>query len=86
MQRDAALGWLLFAVLVFAAGAVWYWQRARRGGLPLPPPVWALCQECDRYPAMLWCRVHQLRLCWGCLRKHDVVTECSYRPIPAPGR
>ena len=39
-----------------------------------------LCSSCNREPALLFCRVHVLRLCVNCFEKHDDGINCSYVP------
>jgi len=39
-----------------------------------------LCAACNREPARVFCRVHQLRLCMGCLETHDDGRNCLYVP------
>lgn len=39
-----------------------------------------LCASCNQEPALVFCRVHVLRLCLGCMEKHDDGAHCSYVP------
>ena len=39
-----------------------------------------LCASCNREPARVFCRVHQLRLCMNCVDAHDDGRNCLYVP------
>jgi len=80
-----ALGSALFAfgVLIVALGV---YLRARRiqaqfeSSAPKSKKTERLCSSCNQEPAVVFCRVHVLRLCLGCLDKHDDGANCSYVP------
>ncbi|HLJ25394.1 MAG TPA: B-box zinc finger protein [Candidatus Angelobacter sp.] len=80
-----AIGSACFAlgVLIIAAGL---YLQARRLQSQYQPSVSKvkktdrLCSSCNQEPAVLFCRVHVLRLCLNCLEKHDDGTNCSYVP------
>jgi|ERR1700694_5974521 len=39
-----------------------------------------MCSVCNQEIAQVFCRVHVLRLCPGCLEKHDDGRNCLYVP------
>jgi hypothetical protein len=39
-----------------------------------------ICSVCNQEPAQVFCRVHVLRLCSGCLERHDDGRNCLYVP------
>ena len=70
-------------VLIVAAGV--YLQARRIQSQYQTPLVKTkkterLCSQCNREPAMVFCRVHVLRLCVNCFDKHDDGANCSYVP------
>jgi hypothetical protein len=80
-----SMGSALFSVGILTAAAGVYWQ-ARRLQAQLPSSVSKpkktdrLCSSCNREPAVVFCRVHVLRLCLNCLDKHDDAKNCTYVP------
>jgi hypothetical protein len=69
--------------LIIATGV---YLQARRLQAQYEPPVSKnkkverLCSSCNRMPAVLFCRVHVLRLCSSCFEKHDDGIHCSFVP------
>jgi hypothetical protein len=79
-----SIGSALFSlgVLVAAAGIYIQARKLQRKYQPPEPKVKKtdkLCSSCSREPALVFCRVHVLRLCPECMDQHDD-KSCSYVP------
>lgn len=79
-----AVGSALFSlgVLVAAAGIYIQARKLQREYRPEESKIKKtdkLCSSCNREPALVFCRVHVLRLCPECMDQHDD-KSCSYVP------
>lgn len=77
-------GSALFSLGVLLAASGFYFQarnlrRAYQQELSKPKKTDRLCTLCNREPALVFCRVHVVRLCADCLEQHDD-KSCSYVP------
>lgn len=77
-------GSAVFSLGVLVAASGFYIQarnlrRALQPEVSKPKKTDKLCMLCNQEPALLFCRVHVLRLCPECLEHHDDKT-CSYVP------
>jgi hypothetical protein len=81
--RSVGSACFAIGVLIIATGV---YLQARRLQAQFEVPISKskkterLCSACNREPAIVFCRVHVLRLCLNCLEKHDDGTNCSYVP------
>ena len=80
-----SMGSALFSIGVLIAAGGLYWQARRlqpqtQSSGSKPKKTERLCSSCNREPAIVFCRVHVLRLCLNCLDKHDDGNNCSYVP------
>jgi len=81
-----AMGSALFSFgTLIAAGGVYWQARQIQARYQLPTAARnkkteRLCSSCNREPALVFCRVHQQRLCLACFDKHDDGINCSYVP------
>lgn len=79
---SAGSGVFSLGVLVVALGFYLQARNLRRAYQPEASRLKKtdkLCSLCNQEPALVFCRVHVLRLCPECLEKHDDKT-CSYVP------
>ena len=79
-----AMGSALFSlgVLVAAAGIYLQARKLQQKYQPVETKIKKtdkLCSSCNREPALVFCRVHVLRLCPECMEQHDD-KNCSYVP------
>ena len=79
-----AVGSALFSlgVLVAAVGIYFQARKLQQESQPPEPKIKKtdkLCNSCNREPALVFCRVHVLRLCPECMEQHDD-KNCSYVP------
>lgn len=77
-------GSALFSLGVLVAASGFYIQarnlrRAYQQEPSKPKKTEKLCNLCNSAPALVFCRVHVVRLCPDCLEQHDEKT-CSYVP------
>jgi len=86
-QTDAirAIGSAMFSlgVLIIAGGVYLHArqiQAQHRTPIVKTKKTERLCSQCNREPALVFCRVHVLRLCLSCFEKHDDGANCSYVP------
>ena len=80
-----SMGSALFSVGILMAAGGLYWQARRlqpqiQISASKPKKTERLCSSCNREPALVFCRVHILRLCLNCFDKHDDGANCSYVP------
>lgn len=79
---SAGSGVFSLGVLVVALGFYLQARNLRRAYQPEVSKLKKtdkLCSLCNQEPALVFCRVHVLRLCPECLEQHDDKT-CSYVP------
>jgi len=80
-----ASGLFSLGALIVALGFYLQARRLRAEVLPRQQQSSAkktdrLCASCNREPARVFCRVHQLRLCMNCVDAHDDGRNCLYVP------
>ncbi len=80
-----AIGSACFSVgvLIMAAGVYLQARHLQGQSQPAaskPKKTERLCSSCNREPALVFCRVHVLRLCLACFEAHDDGSNCSYVP------
>lgn len=80
-----SIGSACFALgVLIAAGGVYLQARQIQSKFQTPTSKMKktdrLCAVCNQEPALVFCRVHVLRLCLVCFEKHDDGSKCSYVP------
>lgn len=85
--RPIGSAFFALGVLIIAAGVYLHarqiqarYQPAASKGALKTKKTDRLCSSCNQEPAVMFCRVHILRLCAGCFDKHDDGANCSYVP------
>jgi Na+/melibiose symporter-like transporter len=81
--RSIGSAFFALGVLIMASGVYLQARRLRAQYQPStskPKKTERLCASCNREPALVFCRVHVLRLCLACFEQHDDGSKCSYVP------